>query len=85
MCGGAILSGVISAARSRRVTNADLLWPNPSTIQSKNGKSGRRLAVAAEETEEDFEVDFQEFEEELEEDDEVDVAEVKSFASPSKG
>ncbi|XP_074575894.1 ethylene-responsive transcription factor 1-like [Curcuma longa] len=84
MCGGAILSGVISAARSRRVTNADLLWPNPSTIQSKNGKSGRRLAVAAEETEEDFEVDFQEFEEELEEDDEVDVAEVKSFASPSK-
>lgn len=83
MCGGSILSGCISAARSRRGTNADLLWSNPSTIQSKNGKRGRRLA--AEETEEDFEVDFQEFEEEFEEDNEVEVAEVKSFASPSKG
>lgn len=67
------------------MTNAELLWSNPripSTIQSKNGKSGRCLA--AEETEEDFEVDFQEFEEEFEEDNEVEVAEVKSFVSPSK-
>ncbi|CAL9105828.1 unnamed protein product [Musa acuminata var. zebrina] len=71
MCGGAIISDFIPAARSRLVTDADLLWPNPKKAKSTKKKGSRRRL--AQETEDDFEADFREFNDESGESEEDDV------------
>ncbi|CAL9171990.1 unnamed protein product [Musa hybrid cultivar] len=78
MCGGAIISDFIPAAKSRLVTDADLLWPNPKKAKSTKKKGSRRRL--AQETEDDFEADFREFNDasgESEEDDVVEIVDVK--------
>ncbi|CAL9111537.1 unnamed protein product [Musa textilis] len=85
MCGGAIISDFIPAARSRRVTDADLLWPNLKKDKSTKKRGSRRRL--AQETEDDFEADFQEFNDESgesEEDDDVEIVDVKLPAFPPK-
>ncbi|RRT67712.1 hypothetical protein B296_00028758 [Ensete ventricosum] len=86
MCGGAIISDFIPTARSRQVTDADLLWPNLKKGGSKKKRGSRRCAV--EETEDNFEAYFQEFDDESgesEENDEVDPLDVQLSAFPPKG
>lgn len=86
MCGGAIISDFIPAARSRRVTDADLLWPNLKKAKSTKKKGSRRRL--AQETEDDFEADFREFNDESgesEEDDVVEIVDVKLPAFAPKG
>ena len=86
MCGGAIVSDFIPTARSRRVTDADLLWANLKKGGSKKKRGSRRCAV--EETEDDFEADFQEFDNESgksEENDEAELVDVQFSAFPPKG
>ncbi|XP_073010960.1 ethylene-responsive transcription factor 1-like [Typha latifolia] len=69
MCGGAIISGFIPTAGTRRVT-ADYLWPG---LRKKKG--GKHHAIV-----EDFEADFEEFEGESEEEnDETDEDDVKTL------
>ncbi|RWW38777.1 hypothetical protein BHE74_00055957 [Ensete ventricosum] len=85
MCGGAIISDFIPAARSRRVTDADLLWPYQKKDKSTKKKGSRRRL--AQETEDDFEADFREFNDESgesEEDDDVEIVDVKLPAVPPK-
>ncbi|CAL9167415.1 unnamed protein product [Musa hybrid cultivar] len=85
MCGGAVISDFIPTARSRRVTDADLLWPNLKKGGSKKKRGSRRCAV--EETEDDFEADFQEFDNESgesEENDEAELVDVQFSAFPPK-
>ncbi|WOK95832.1 hypothetical protein Cni_G04539 [Canna indica] len=87
MCGGAIISDFIPSVRPRQVTDADLQWPNLKKGASKKGNGGRRRVV--DETEDDFEADFREFEVESgepEEDDEVELVDVKlSTLTPKDG
>ncbi|XP_078433331.1 ethylene-responsive transcription factor 1-like [Wolffia australiana] len=87
MCGGAILSDLIPAARSRRVT-AEHLWSADwlSDLSQRKEKKKKQKSLQdeapfliKEEEEEDFEADFQHFEERSE--DEDDLPEVKSFDS----
>lgn len=80
MCGGAIISDFIPAARSQRVT-ADLLWPDLK--KSSSGKrfyAGRPLRSEIFGLEDDFEADFQEFKDESDVDDDEDMADSKPFA-----
>ncbi|RRT73892.1 hypothetical protein B296_00025758 [Ensete ventricosum] len=64
MCGGAIISDFIPTARSERRVTADYLWPDlkrggTNGVKTKKSNGHRR---AVEDTEDDFEADFQEFE-----------------------
>lgn len=80
MCGGAIISDFIPAARSQRVT-ADLLWPDLK--KSSSGKrfyAGRPLRSEIFGLEDDFEADFQEFKDESDVDDDEDMVDSKPFA-----
>ena len=80
MCGGAIISDFIPAARSQRVT-ADLLWP--ALKKSSSGKrfyAGRPLRSEIFGLEDDFEADFQEFKDESDVDDDEDMVDSKPFA-----
>ncbi|THU58016.1 hypothetical protein C4D60_Mb03t09680 [Musa balbisiana] len=81
MCGGAIISDFIPAARSRRVTDADLLWPNLKKAKSTKKKGSRRRL--AQETEDDFEADFREFNDESGESEEDDVVEIVDVKLPA--
>lgn len=80
MCGGAIISDIIAPARSRRLTDADFLWPldakkkkNPSNYFSKP------LRSEIVDLGDDFEADFQEFKDHSDDEDENDDV-VKPFA-----
>lgn len=80
MCGGAIISDIIAPARSRRLTDADFLWPsdakkkkNPSNYFSK------RLRSEIVDLGDNFEADFQEFKDHSDDEDENDDV-VKPFA-----
>lgn len=81
MCGGAIISGFIPAARPSRRLTADYLWPS----KQHKGKKGEDVG-------EDFEADFEDFEDDDEsdiEDEEGEEAgeeefEVKPFALGTK-
>ncbi|CAL9103318.1 unnamed protein product [Musa acuminata var. zebrina] len=89
MCGGAIISDFIPAARSWRLVSEDVLWPdlkNGSKKKKKKKKDGRRRAV--EEPEDDFDALFQEFNEEYgrsKNDEEVELVDHKHCAFPPKG
>lgn len=77
MCGGAIISGFIPAARPSRRLTADFLWPS----KQQKGKKGEGVG-------EDFEADFEDFEDDdesgVEDEDEEGAGEeefeVKPFA-----
>jgi EREBP-like factor len=80
MCGGAIISDIIAPARSRRLTDADFLWPsdakkkkNPSNYFSKP------LRSEIVDLGDNFEADFQEFKDHSDDEDENDDV-VKPFA-----
>lgn len=78
MCGGAIISDLISASR-RRVITADYLRQDVKKIQlPKKGKPGPRSDFVGL-AEDDFEADFQEFQGESDDD----VEDVKPFAFPN--
>lgn len=85
MCGGAIISGIITPARSRRLT-ADYLWPDLKKSGSKKLSGRKHSKKPAIGFEDDFEADFQVFKDEEsgvdDFDDDVDdvLADVKSFA-----
>ncbi|XP_065006292.1 ethylene-responsive transcription factor 1-like [Musa acuminata AAA Group] len=89
MCGGAIISDFIPAARSWRLVSEDVLWPdlkNGSKKKKKKKKDGRRRAV--EEAEDDLDALFQEFNEEYgrsKNDEEVELVDHKHCAFPPKG
>lgn len=88
MCGGAILSDLIPAARSRRVT-VDHLWPPPdgdwlNASGPKNKKKKKKNHKEKSppfliEDEDDFEADFREFDDSSEEEGE-ELLDVKPFA-----
>ncbi|CAL9046977.1 unnamed protein product [Musa banksii] len=64
MCGGAIISDFIPTVRSERRVTADYLWRGSKRggangVKTKKSNGHRR---AVEDTEDDFEADFQEFE-----------------------
>ncbi|URE27327.1 hypothetical protein MUK42_16349 [Musa troglodytarum] len=86
MCGGAIISDLIPAARSARRLTAGYLWPDlkkgGASGAKKKRRSGNRRAV--EETEDDFEADFQEFDYESMESEVEDEVEDKPLAFVSK-
>ncbi|WOL06521.1 ethylene-responsive transcription factor [Canna indica] len=85
MCGGAIISDFIPAARSARRLTADYLWPDlkkGGVNGAKKKSGGLRRAV-----EDDFEADFEEFEEESMDsdmEDEVEFVNHKPFVFASK-
>lgn len=88
MCGGAIISDYIPAGAGPRRVTTDYLWPDPNNgcgmkagEKKKKRRSGRGRRLPAEETDDDFEADFQEFEE----DGEVDLFHIESFALTSEG
>ncbi|XP_065040492.1 ethylene-responsive transcription factor 1-like [Musa acuminata AAA Group] len=89
MCGGAIISDFIPAARSWRLVSEDVLWPdlkNGSKKKKKKKKDGRRRAV--EDAEDDLDALFQEFNEEYgrsKNDEEVELVDHKHCAFPPKG
>ncbi|THU70352.1 hypothetical protein C4D60_Mb08t24080 [Musa balbisiana] len=86
MCGGAIISDLIPATRLARRVTADYLWPDlkkgGASGAKKKRRSGNRRAV--EETEDDFEADFQEFDYEPMESEVEDEVEDKPLAFASK-
>lgn len=75
MCGGAIISDLISPVPSRRV-RAEHLWP-------RGNRKSKQLRVAVDH---DFEADFEEFDDESEEDeyDDEEEVDVKPFAFGSR-
>ncbi|XP_020574330.1 ethylene-responsive transcription factor 1-like [Phalaenopsis equestris] len=78
MCGGAIISDFIPSARQRRVAK-DCLWADQGKKKKKKRNDGRK--IRAEEFDDDFEADFQEFKDEVTEVDEMEEPfDVKSFA-----
>ncbi|CAL9045858.1 unnamed protein product [Musa banksii] len=88
MCGGAIISDFIPAARSWWLASEDVLWPDlkNGSKKKKKKKDGRRRAV--EEAEDDFNALFQEFNEEYgrsKNDEEVELVDHKHCAFPPKG
>ncbi|XP_064965875.1 ethylene-responsive transcription factor 1 isoform X2 [Musa acuminata AAA Group] len=87
MCGGAIISDFIPAARSWWLASEDVLWPDlkNGSKKKKKKKDGRRRAV--EEAEDDFNALFQEFNEEYgrsKNDEEVELVDHKHCAFPPK-
>ncbi|CAL9197131.1 unnamed protein product [Musa hybrid cultivar] len=87
MCGGAIISDYIPAGAGPLRVTTDYLWPDPNNgcgmkagEKKKKRRSGRGRRLPAEETDDDFEADFQEFEE----DGEVDLSHIESFALTSE-
>ncbi|RRT67666.1 hypothetical protein B296_00039046 [Ensete ventricosum] len=88
MCGGAVISDYIPAEAGPRRVTTDYLWPDPNNgrvmkegeRKKKKRRSGRGRRLPAEETDDDFEADFQEFEE----DSEVDLFHIESFALTSE-
>ncbi|KAM0936200.1 putative transcription factor AP2-EREBP family [Dioscorea sansibarensis] len=61
MCGGAIISGFIPPARSRRLA-AELLWPDYKKRRGSEKKKPQRHVVVVEDDDgDDFEADFREF------------------------
>ncbi|CAL9128327.1 ethylene-responsive transcription factor 1-like [Musa acuminata AAA Group] len=87
MCGGAIISDYIPAGAGPLRVTTDYLWPDPNNgcgmkagEKKKKRRSGRGRRLPAEETDDDFEADFQEFEE----DGEVDLFHIESFALTSE-
>ncbi|CAA7395597.1 unnamed protein product [Spirodela intermedia] len=84
MCGGAILSDLIPAARSRRVT-VDHLWPPADgdwlnvSGQKKKKQGHKEKTPFLIEDEDDFEADFREFDDSSEEE-EQELLDVKPFA-----
>ncbi|RRT49038.1 hypothetical protein B296_00052660 [Ensete ventricosum] len=86
MCGGAIISDLIPATRSARRLTADYLWSDlkkgGASGAKKKRRSGNRRAV--EETEDDFEADFQEFDYESMESEAEDEVEDKPLVFASK-
>ncbi|CAL9753844.1 unnamed protein product [Musa acuminata subsp. burmannicoides] len=88
MCGGAIISDFIPAARSWWLASENVLWPDlkNGSKKKKKKKDGRRRAV--EEAEDDFDALFQEFNEEYgrsKNDEEVELVDHKHCAFPPKG
>lgn len=92
MCGGAIISDFIPTARERRLT-ADYLWPDlnkggANGAKKKKNKKSSGYRIAVEETEDDFEADFQEFDDESmgsAVEDEVEFVEAKPFSFKPMG
>ena len=78
MCGGAIISGFISAPQSQRLT-ADYLWPD-----LKKSGSGKRFSKPLRseivDLDDDFEADFQGFKDESDADEDENFGDLKPFA-----
>lgn len=86
MCGGAIISGFIPTARSRRVAG-DHLWANLKNPGSGNGNYlSKPVKSDIIDVDDDFEIDFQHFKDDSDlEFDEDELVDVKPFAFSAAG